>query len=158
MQLSKILVAHDFSEPATRALVYAQSLARRLGATVHVVHVHPDVYDGHSDPALGTPWPTPEQEARYLRFLEQELARLIEHVLPGSAGGAATAQGAAGHGVERHVVRGNPVKRIEALADELGADLICIGSTGKGAVQRLLLGSVSQSIVRTSRIPVLTVH
>jgi nucleotide-binding universal stress UspA family protein len=58
----------------------------------------------------------------------------------------------------RHVVRGNPVRRIEALAEQLGASCICIGSTGKGAVQRLLLGSVSQSIVRTSRIPVLTVH
>ena len=147
MQLSKILVAHDFSEPADRALVFALSLARRLGATLEVVHVHPDVYDGHSDPALGTPWPTPEQEQRYLRFLEQELARVVGLVL-----------GADGEGIGRHVVRGNPVKRIEALADQLGASAICIGSTGKGAVQRLLLGSVSQSIVRTSRLPVLTVH
>ena len=147
MQLSKILVAHDFSEPADRALVFALDLARRLGATLEVVHVHPDVYDGHSDPALGTPWPTPEQEQRYLRFLEQELARVVGLVL-----------GADAEGIGRHVVRGNPVKRIEALADELGASAICIGSTGKGAVQRLLLGSVSQSIVRTSRLPVLTVH
>lgn len=156
MQLSKILVAHDFSEPATRALVYALSLARRLGATLHVVHVHPDIYDGHSDPALGTPWPTPEQEARYLRFLEQELGRVVDLALASEATPAAPAVG--GEGPQRHVVRGNAVKRIEALAEELGANLICIGSTGKGAVQRLLLGSVSQSIVRTSRIPVLTVH
>jgi nucleotide-binding universal stress UspA family protein len=147
MQLSKILVAHDFSEPADRALVFALGLARRLGATLEVVHVHPDVYDGHSDPALGTPWPTPDQEQRYLRFLEQELARVVGLAL-----------GTDGEGIVRHVVRGNPVKRIEALADELGASAICIGSTGKGAVQRLRLGSVSQSIVRTSRLPVLTVH
>jgi nucleotide-binding universal stress UspA family protein len=147
MQLSKILVAHDFSEPANRALGFALGFARRLGATLEVVHVHPDVYDGHSDPALGTPWPTPEQEQRYLRFLDQELARVI-----------GLAIGAAGDDVARHVVRGNPVKRIEELAAQLGASVICIGSTGKGAVQRLLLGSVSQSIVRSSRIPVLTVH
>jgi nucleotide-binding universal stress UspA family protein len=155
MQLSKILVAHDFSEPATRALVYALSLARRLGATLHVVHVHPDIYDGHSDPALGTPWPTPEQEARYLRFLEQELGRVVDVAL---ASEGAPPSAVSGEGPQRHVVRGNAVKRIEALAEELGANLICIGSTGKGAVQRFLLGSVSQSIVRTSRIPVLTVH
>lgn len=147
MQLSKILVAHDFSEPADRALVFALGLARRLGATLDVVHVHPDVYDGHSDPSLGTPWPTPEQEQRYLRFLEQELARVV-----------GLAVGAEGEGIARHVVRGNPVKRIQALAEQLGADLICIGSTGKGAVQRFLLGSVSQTIVRTSHITVLTVH
>lgn len=156
MQLSKILVAHDFSEPASRALVYALSLARRLGATLHVVHVHPDIYDGHSDPALGTPWPTPEQEERYLRFLEQELVRVVDVALASEGASSATAVG--GEVVQRHVVRGNPIKRIEALAEELGASLICIGSTGKGAVQRFLLGSVSQSIVRTSRIPVLTVH
>jgi nucleotide-binding universal stress UspA family protein len=148
MQMSKVLVAHDFSEPARRALSFAHQLACRVGATVEVVHVHPDVYDGHSDAALGTPWPTPEQEARYLRFLEQELARAVGEVL-GEEVAART---------PRHVVRGQPVKRIEALAEELGADLLCIGSTGKGAVHRVLLGSVSQSIVRNSRIAVLTVH
>ena len=111
------------------------------------MHVHPDVYDGHSDAALGTPWPNQEQEQRYVRFLDQELLRVVSAVL-----------GDAASGVVRHVVRGEPVKRIEALAGELGADLLCIGSTGKGAVERALLGSVSQRIVRTSPIPVLTVH
>jgi len=147
MQISKVLVAHDFSEPANRALAFAHQLACRVGATLEVVHVHPDVYDGHSDPAVGTPWPTPDQEDRYLRFLEQELESALVKVL-----------GDDGVGTRRHVVRGEPVKRIEALAKELGADLICLGSTGKGAVQRILLGSVSQTVVRTSRIPVLTVH
>jgi nucleotide-binding universal stress UspA family protein len=60
--------------------------------------------------------------------------------------------------VVRHVVRGEPIKRIEALARDIGADVLCVGSTGKGAVQRALLGSVSQRILRTSPIPVLTVH
>jgi len=147
MQLKKILVAHDFSEPADRALAFAASLAKQVGATLDVVHVHPDVYNGHSDPAVGTPWPTPEQEERYLRFLEQELQRAVQAVL-----------GESGLLVTPHIVRGEPGKRIEALAGEVGAHVICIGSTGKGAVQRVLLGSVSQRIVRTSHVPVLTVH
>lgn len=149
MHLSKILVAHDFSEPAGRALAQAYQLACRVGATLEIVHIHPDVYDGHSNPSLGTPWPTPEQEQRYLRFLEQELGRVIAEALGDQVDGST---------ITRHVVRGDPVKRIEALAEELGASLIAIGSTGKGAVERILLGSVSQRIVRTSRIPVLTVH
>jgi len=148
MQLTKILVAHDFSEPASRALAFAATLASQVGARVHVVHVHPDVYDGHSDPALGTPWPTQDQEERYLRFLQQELERAVGLVLTEAQARGATL----------HVVRGDAVKRIEALAGEVGADAICIGSTGKGAVQRVLLGSVSQRIVRTSPVPVLTVH
>lgn len=147
MKLSKILVAHDFSQPADRALQFAATLADRLGAELHVVHVHPDVYDGHSEAALGTPWPQHDQEERYLRFLDQEVERAITSVL---GDGAAK--------VTRHIVRGDPVKRIESLAGEIGADALCLGSTGKGAVDRVLLGSVSQRVVRSSPVPVLTVH
>jgi nucleotide-binding universal stress UspA family protein len=147
MQLKKILVAHDFSEPASRALSFAAQLGARLGASLAVVHVHPDVYDIQGDPALGTPWPTPDQEERYLRFLDQELERIVRVALPAQA-----------DAVSRYIVRGDPIKRIEVLSGELGADLLCLGSTGKGAVQRILLGSMSQRLVRTSHVPVLTVH
>jgi nucleotide-binding universal stress UspA family protein len=147
MQIRKLLVAHDFSEPASRALAFAYGLACRLSATLEVVHVHPDVYDGHSEAALGTPWPSQDQEERYLRFLEQELARFVAQVVTDQP-----------DRVVCHVVRGDPVKRIEALATEISASVVCLGSTGKGAVERVLLGSISQRIVRTSPVPVLTVH
>lgn len=148
MQLKKILVAHDFSEPANRALELAASIAAKAGATVEVAHVHQsDLYDG-GDPAAGGPWPSAEQLDRYLRFLDQELERTVSSVL----GSEQVAH------VTRHVLRGDPVKRIEALAGDLKADLICVASTGKDAVQRVLLGSVSQSILRSSTVPVLTVH
>jgi nucleotide-binding universal stress UspA family protein len=147
MKIAKILVAHDLSAPAERALRFAAALADKLHATLDVVHVHPDVYDGHGEPALGTPWPTHDQEERYLRFLDQELERAVVSALAARAAG-----------VTRHIVRGDPVKRIEALATEIGASAICVGSTGKGAVERVLLGTVSQRIVRTSPVPVLTVH
>jgi nucleotide-binding universal stress UspA family protein len=147
MRFTKVLVAHDFSEPANRALAFAAEIASKVGASLEVVHVHPDIYDGHGDPALGTPWPSPDQEERYLRFLDEELARVVSAVI-----------GQAGSQVVRHVVRGEPIKRIDALRQEIGADLIAVGSTGKGAVERALLGSVSQRIVRSSPVPVLTVH
>jgi nucleotide-binding universal stress UspA family protein len=147
MALNKILVAHDFSEPANRALAFAADLAEQLGTTLDVVHVHPDVYDGHRTPQLGIPWPLEGQEERYMRFLHEEVQRVVRGVL-----------GERAERVRQHVVRGDPVKRVPAVAQELGADIVCIGSTGKGAVQRVLLGSVSQLIVRTSPIPVLTVH
>jgi len=141
----KILVAHDFSDPANRALAFAADLADQLGASLEVMHVHPDVYDGHSDPALGLPWPAPHQLDRYLRFLDTELERTVRDVLGETS-------------LKRHVVRGEPAKRIAGLAAELGADVVCLGSTGKGAVERVLLGSVSQRVLRASHTPVLTVH
>jgi nucleotide-binding universal stress UspA family protein len=148
MALKKILVAHDFSAPADHALAFAARLAGPVGASLDVVHVHPDVYDGHSTPALGLPWPSADQEARYVRFLDGEVQRAVEEVL-----GAEAART-----VCRHIVRGVPAKRLVAACQELGADLLCVGSTGKGAVQRLLLGSVSQVLLRTSPVPVLMVH
>jgi nucleotide-binding universal stress UspA family protein len=148
MLAKKILVAHDFSDPSNRALAFASDLAAPLGAQVEVLHVHPDVYDGHSDPSLGLPWPAPEQVERYMRFLDTELERAVSAVLGPEAA----------REVKRHVVRGEPAKRIAASAKELGADMICLGSTGKGAVERVLLGSVSQRILRTAEVPVLTVH
>jgi nucleotide-binding universal stress UspA family protein len=147
MAFKTLLVAHDFSEPSSRALALAAELAQKLAATLHVVHVHPDVYDGHGEPALGIPWPTAGQEERYLRFLDGELAHAVASVAPEQAEFA-----------KRHIVRGDPVKRILALAAEVGADLVCVGSTGRGGVERVLLGSTSQSLLRQIRRPILTVH
>jgi universal stress protein A len=147
MTMKTLLVAHDFSAPAARALALAAELADKLGATLHVVHVHPDVYDGHGEPALGIPWPTPGQEERYLRFLDGELQGAVTAVAP-----------ALGERAKRHVLRGDPVLRLIALAKELPADLICVGSTGRSGVERVLLGSTSQSLIRKSPVPVLTVH
>ena len=142
----KILVAHDFSDPADRALLFAANLADKVGASLVVAHVHPDVYNS-GDAPTAMPWPDPSQEERYMRFLDAEVERVVTAVL-----------GDAGSRVERHVLRGDAAKRLVGLAEDLGADLICIGSTGKGAVERVLLGSVSQRVLRMSGIPVLTVH
>ena len=47
---------------------------------------------------------------------------------------------------------------IVALAEELGADLIVMGSRGLGGVRRALMGSVSDSVVRHAHCPVLVVR
>jgi len=143
----KILVAHDFSPPADRALAFAASLADKVGAAIEVVHIHPELYGGYGDPSVGVPWPTPEQGERYLRFLESETQNAVQRVMGDKAAS-----------VKCHVARGEPAKRLVALAEELHADTICLGSTGKGAVERVLLGSVSERVLRTSKIPVITVH
>lgn len=146
MAFKKILVALDFSEPSARALRLAHELARAAGAALEVVHVHPELYDGRGNPELGLPWPSAGQEERYLRFLEHELRTAVNNTI--------------GTELEVHieVTHGDPVKRLLAMVQQRGADLLCVGSTGKGGVQRVLLGSVSQSLLRASTIPVLVVH
>jgi len=144
--ISKILVAHDFSEPSNRALRFASTLAKELGAQLELVHVLPDAYDGRGELELAVPPTMPGQGERYMKFLQAELERAGQLALPELSGT-----------LPCHALRGDPVKRIEALASEIGADLVCLGATGKGAVARVLLGSISQLVLRTSTSPVLIV-
>lgn len=143
MTFQKILVAFDFSEPSRRGLEFACQLARRGGGEINIVHVHPESYLAGGEPALGTPWPTPEQSERYIRFLQSELEKLVPSDLT--------------ERVHCEVRDGDPKALLLAEAKHLGSDLLCMGTTGKGAVERMLLGSVSQHIVRRCPIPVVTV-
>jgi nucleotide-binding universal stress UspA family protein len=60
--------------------------------------------------------------------------------------------------VERVLVEGSPGEEIVAHADDDGCDLIVMGTHGRGGIDRLLLGSVAERVVRTSEVPVLTVR
>lgn len=57
-----------------------------------------------------------------------------------------------------HARIGNPVAEILAVAQDVGADLLFIGSHGKTGVERFLLGSVSERVVREARCPVMVVR
>lgn len=147
MTLQTIVTAFDFSEPAGRALHWADELAQLSHARLEIVHVYPDLYDGRGDVTVGLPWPSPGQEERYLRFLEQEVRSA-----------AKTLVGERGASLGVHIVRGDPVRRLIAAAEELHAGLIVVGSTSKGRMQRVMLGSVSESLLRSSPRPVAVVH
>lgn len=147
MAFQSIVAAFDFSEPAGRALRWAHELAVLMQARLEIVHVYPDLYDGRGEVELGVPWPSAGQEARYLRFLEQELRGAAQILL---------GKDAPSFGV--HIVRGDPVKRLLAAAEELRADLIVVGATGKGRMQRVMLGSVSEYVLRSSHVPVVVIH
>ena len=54
--------------------------------------------------------------------------------------------------------QGNTRAIILEMAEDLSADLICIGTHGREGIARALIGSVAESVVRTSPVPVLTVH
>jgi nucleotide-binding universal stress UspA family protein len=55
------------------------------------------------------------------------------------------------------VVRGGVAKRIIAVAEGWDADLIVIGDTGRTGIKRIALGSVAETVVKGSSIPVLVV-
>jgi nucleotide-binding universal stress UspA family protein len=63
-----------------------------------------------------------------------------------------------GVGAQGCLVRGNAAKAIVRKAQEEDADLIVMGTHGRGGVRRLVLGSVAEAVARRSRIPVLLVR
>jgi nucleotide-binding universal stress UspA family protein len=59
---------------------------------------------------------------------------------------------------ESHLRRGRADREIALLAEEEGADLIVMGSRGRGRIRRALMGSVSDSVVRHAHCPVMVVR
>src|SRR5215204_5715260 len=142
---AKILLATDGSEDAALAVRAAADLSERACSELHLVHVLPRF------PRYAYPGVTPQV---YSRVLDEELRGahdLLEEQVKGiQARGARVA--------ESHTRRGPTADEILDLADELGADLIVVGSRGLGPVRGLVLGSVSGGIVHGATSPVLVLR
>ena len=139
---TKILLATDSSEEAELAARTAADLTAKTGSELHVVHVgevplayHPERHGYHAQ------YEEHEREARQL---------LEAQVEPIKTTGDTVAQA--------HLSMGRADEEIVVLAEELGADLIVMGSRGLGGVKRALMGSVSESVVRHAHCPVLVVR
>lgn len=131
--MKTILHPTDFSPHAETALDHAVGFARAYDAELHVLNVQVPF----SLPSFPIDETAAEVEAR---------AALDDIRIEGAR-------------VERHVRRGlAPAPGIIDYADEIGADLVVMGSHGRRGVRRLLLGSVTEEVVREGNAPVLTVH
>jgi nucleotide-binding universal stress UspA family protein len=136
-----ILVPHDFSDTAQRALDLALDLAAPLGARVVLMFAYDVLAYGFSEaPTLATDAAEVERKAQ--KALEDLASRARR---PGVA-------------VEWVLRRGAAWSEINAAAKDTGADLVVMGTHGRRGVARALLGSVAEKVVRSASCPVLTVH
>lgn len=138
-----ILVPLDFSDVAGRVVDMAASLARALGAEIHLVHVAaPDpLFVGYD----AGPEVVRDRRAERLREEHRTLQEIAARL---------TAQGIETH---PHLVEGSTVETICSIAHKLGVDLIVMGSHGRGALYQAIVGSVSAGVLRQSAAPVLLV-
>jgi nucleotide-binding universal stress UspA family protein len=65
---------------------------------------------------------------------------------------------AAGAEVESRVLKGHPAEKILSFAEDNNIDMIIVGSLGKSGYERVLVGSVSEKIMRHAKVPVLVVR
>jgi universal stress protein A len=156
-----ILAPTDFSESAAAALAEAVELAKCCGATVTLLHV---VYtEKITEELLGLDaieylsrsLNAPPQDAPYApgqwaaRVREGAQLKLDEAIA--AIGSTEVKIGAA-------IVEGRPSSEIVAYARANGVDLIVMGTHGRGAVGRALLGSVADNVIRQADCPVMVVR
>ena len=142
---TRILLATDGSEEAELAALRAVDLAGATDSELHVVHVGVVPIFLKSYPGtLG-----------YVRKLYEQIEEVSRELLRKQSWRVKAAGGAV---AGAHLRMGEVDLEIVALAEELGADLIVMGSRGLGGVRRALMGSVSDSVVRHAHCPVLVVR
>jgi nucleotide-binding universal stress UspA family protein len=141
-----ILLATDGSEEAALALETASELSKSTGSEVHLVYVLPTPAQliGHhllSGEARESAIAGAERDAE--TFLKEQAEKVASN---------------GGKLAETHLRMGDPDKEILRTAEAIGAGLIVIGSRGLGAITRMLVGSVSDSVVRHAHCPVFVVR
>lgn len=142
IELKKILIPTDFSEPSQAATQYAVELARKFGAQLHLLNVI-------EDPVVYMPmfesYALPPKED----FENFAKTRLDNWILD---------EDKEGLDLVTHWVHGNPFVDILRYAKQEDVDLIVVGTHGRSFTAHLLLGSVAEKVVRKAPCPVLTVR
>ena len=143
--LNSVMVATDFGDTSTSALAYGRNLARAFGGTLHVLHVAEQV--------------TASAAADFYVDDLGNLQQAIEDAAAKQLNALLTADDLALLGA-RPVVRASAdvARTIIEYAKAAHVDIIVVGTHGRGAVSRLMVGSVAERVVRTAPCPVLVVR
>jgi nucleotide-binding universal stress UspA family protein len=139
-----ILVPTDFSSHAAHALRYASSLAERFGS--HLFVIYADTFippvdftaTAAGEFSLSRESMIEDTGEELIRFAEENIGRSVLY--------------------DTRVVVDSPMRAILAQATEAGCDLIVMGTHGRTGVRRLVVGSVTEAIMRASSVPVLAVN
>jgi len=131
-----ILVPTDFTENSDHAFKHAVVLARQNNAKIYLLHVLTELEKTNKE--------------RAHKVLNQDLNDFAQKELKNHPDDVANF-------VEPMTAAGNPVHRILETADSLKADVIIMGTHGKGIIDHALLGSISEKVLKKARVPVFIV-
>src|SRR5262245_54405519 len=136
LPIHTILHPTDFSQYARQAFEFAAALARDYNAKLMIVHVHPTPVIGVLNGVM--PFPTEVPHEDLMKELHAMTAPQVD--------------------VEYLLREGDPVNEIVRIANGVAADLIVMGTHGRGLLSRIFMGSVADGVLRKASCPVLTVR
>lgn len=140
---TKIVIATDGSKTAENVADFGIKIARVSGAKIYAVYVIDLTF--LDSIMMDESWVKNVYE-RFERVGREAICYIEENAK------------AAGLETVPILLQGNPAEKILDFAEEQKVDMIVMGSTGKSGVERFMLGSVSEKIVRHSKVPVLVVR
>ena len=160
-----ILFPTDGSEAADAALDHAVDHARQYDATLHVLFVAQDdvapsgLVHAEHDAVEQSDMVGDHDETQASGMTNEDTERMGAIAEHGEAVVSEVAESVgADVAVETAVLSGTPYERILDYGEEEGADLVVMGTHGRTGVDRYLLGSVTEKVVRTADVPILTVR
>ena len=146
INLNNVLVATDFGEASDAALRYGVELARKFGATLHVVNVTGDLA-AYPNAAAGMPIDLGVTQ----QALDDTARRELENLVPEPERSALNARLVV-------ITSARPAPASLSYARDCDIDLIIVGTHGRRGLGYFFLGSVAQHVSRLAECPVLTVR
>lgn len=150
MLIKKILIGIDNSKFAENAAKYGFDIAHKFNAQVALVHIVEPVmmpYNNSVDPLLGTS-DLAMADVDLINVQNNATQTLIDNTVK---------QFGEGLEVTHYSEFGDTADGIISCSKEFGADMIVVGTHSRSGLDRLLMGSVAEHVVRHSEVPVLVV-
>jgi nucleotide-binding universal stress UspA family protein len=144
IQIQRILCPIDFSDFSRRALDHAVAIAKWYESTTTLLHVCAVVPVAAYAPGSGV-----LPSAALTREDREALLAAMKRFAEGEAGPNVP--------IEFDIAEGSTADAILAKADAMPADLLVMGTHGRSGFERLVLGSVTEKVLRKAACPVLTV-
>ncbi len=153
-RFKKILIATDGSEHVKKAVTHAIELAKLSEAELHAIYVMDIKADCakelYTDRSTGSLKRVLRNEGICIDIYRKEGETAIKYIEDMAKRD--------GLDIKKWIVKGHPAEEILKLAEEQSIDLIVVGTLGRSGIEKFLLGSVADKVIRNSRIPVLTVR
>lgn len=139
----RILIATDGSENAAKAVTHGIDIAKKTGAEVHVIYITSTEHAVTTRTVMG--WT--DSFEKYLEEIGKEALAYATEI--GEK---------AGIKVEPVFRKGRPAEEILDYAEENNIDLIIMGTQGLTGIKKFLIGSVTEKVLRHSKVPVMIVR